>query len=326
MDLCREVTVEEAAAQLRSADRILILCHQKPDGDTLGSGLALLYGLQGLGKMVRIACSDGFPQRYHFLYDGFEPECQPQFSPELVVAVDIADPQLFGEETACWADRVDLCIDHHPSNSRYARQLLLDVRAAGTVEAISQVLDALGVSIDRRIATCIYTGMATDTGCFRYSNTTSDTHRLAARMMDCGVDAYQINKLMFETKSVARMELERLVMDTLEYHCNKRVAMIVISLDMITRTGVPEQEREGIAAIPRQIEGVDVAVTFTEKQEGVYRISMRSGERVNSSAVCARLGGGGHARAAGCTIEGSLEQAKEAILQQLKAELDIQSS
>ncbi|MEM1484679.1 DHH family phosphoesterase [Oscillospiraceae bacterium PP1C4] len=318
--MCRDVTVEEVAAMIKSADKVLILSHQKPDGDTLGSGFALLYALQGMGKTVRIECSDGFPPRYRFLYPDFDPSVQPQFEPELIVAVDIADTQLLGGSTDEYKERIDLCIDHHRSNSRYAKHLLLDTIAAGTVEIIYAVLNVMGVEIDRKIATCLYTGLSTDTGCFRYSNVTSASHMLAATLIDKGIDSYSINKLMFETKSVACMELERMVMDTLEYYYDNRFAIIVISDEAVQKTGLPEEEMEGIATIPRQIEGVEASMTLKQKGGDIYRISMRSNERIDSSRVCARLGGGGHARAAGCTLVGTLDEVKAKILAEMKDE------
>ena len=324
--MAQAVNERQAAALLAQSDRILILCHQKPDGDTLGSGFALLYALLAMGKTARIACPDGFPPRYCFLYPGFVPERQPDFTPSCIVAVDVADLQLLGAWAGRLAGKIDLCIDHHPSNTGYAARLLLDAKAAATVEIIDRVLRELGAQVDYRIAVCIYTGLATDTGCFRYSNTTPASHLLAARMMEHGIDSYRINKLMFETKSPARMELERMVMDTLEYYENKRIAFIAMTLDAIEKTGVPEEDMEGIAAIPRQIEGVDAAVTFQQKGPERWRVSMRSSQYVDASAACARLGGGGHARAAGCTLEGTLEAAKARVLGVLRDVLGTQDS
>ena len=322
MEECRDVTAGEAAKLLAESDHILILTHMKPDGDTLGSGFAMFYALQMLGKTVRIENSDGFPARYSFLFEGFDPESQPQFPPEFILAVDIADTQLLGEKTESYKDRIDLCIDHHPSNSRYARRLLLDPRACATVQRVYDVIGALGVAPDKRIATCIYTGLSTDTGCFRYSNTTAGAHLLAAKMIEAGADHYRIDKLMFETKSVARMELERMVMDTLEYYYGNKFAVIVISQDAVERTGVPEEDLEGISSVPRQIEGVEASVTLRQKGPEKYRVSMRSGEKINSSKVCGRLGGGGHARAAGCMLEGDLESVKKQLVEAIREDIE----
>ncbi|MCI8650619.1 MAG: bifunctional oligoribonuclease/PAP phosphatase NrnA [Anaerotruncus sp.] len=310
MDRCKDVSVQQAAALLQAQNHILILCHQKPDGDTLGSGFALLYALLSLGKTARIECSDGVPQKFAYLHTDYDLTHQPEFEPEYVVAVDIADVQLFGESTARYSDRVGLCIDHHPSNSRYAAHLLLDPKAAGTVEKIEEVIRALGVTIDLRIATCLYTGLTTDTGCFRYSNVTARTHYLAAQLLEAGVDHFPIDKLMFETKTPARLDLERQVLETLEYAFEGRLAFLVITQQMMETAGALEEDTDGIAAIPRQIAGVEVGITLKQKGERSYRVSMRTNQQINASVVCGKLGGGGHARAAGCTIQADLEQAK----------------
>lgn len=316
---CTEITIKQAADMLSSADKILILCHMKPDGDTFGCGFAMQNALRQMGKTVRVECSDGFGPRYHFLYpEKFEESKQPQFEPEFVLAVDIADTQLLGSGTECWKDRVDLCIDHHTSNAHYASNLLLDTNAAATAEVLFDVLMELNVTIDRHIATCIYTGLTTDTGCFRYSNVTPKTHRLAALMMEAGADHYMVNKRMFETRSSARIELERLVMETLEYHYDKRFAILVISQENVQKTSVAEEDLEGISAIPRTIEGVEVSATLREKGERFYRISVRSNEKVNASKVCSLFGGGGHERAAGCMMRGSLEEIKAVLVDALK--------
>lgn len=315
---CKDVSIAQAAALLREKDDILILCHQKPDGDTLGCGFALLYALRDMGKNARVSCSDGFSARYDFLYFGEEFNDQPPMEPKYVVAVDIADTQLLGAENQHWAEKIDLCIDHHPSNKRYAKHLLLDSKAAATVEILYPVLCELGLPLTKEIATCLYTGLSTDTGCFRYSNVSATTHLQAAKMIEAGVDFYPINERMFETRSLARMELERIAIDTMEYHYGNRFAMITILQEMVEKTGVSDEELDGIAAMPRRIEGVVVAVSVRQRDKDVYRVSMRTNIGVDASKVCAEMGGGGHARAAGCTLEGDLAAVKQRIVEALQ--------
>lgn len=321
--ICTDTDAAGCAKLLLSSDRILLLCHMKPDGDTLGSAFALCHALKKLGKTVRVECSDGFPARYEVLFGDVPVYKQPEFPPEVVVAVDIADTQLLGVQTSRYKDRIDLCIDHHPSNTRYAKQLFLNGQAAATAELVYQVICEMGVSVDRQIANCIYTGLSTDTGCFRYSNTTSYTMRLAADMMDLGIESYAINRRMLEMKSVGRIQLERIVMDTLEYGFNNRYAVIVISRDAVEETGVQEDELDGIAAYPRQIEGVEIAATLRQKGPEEYRISMRCGIPYNASEICGRLGGGGHARAAGCTLRGTLALVKATLFASVKKAFEL---
>lgn len=304
------VSPEEAADFLRRSDRILILAHASPDGDTIGSSHALARALQLLGKTAAVACSDAFPAKYGYLSGAVRPE---RFEPQTVVAVDIADEKLFGEKLRPLSRRVGLCIDHHISNTGYAKRLLLDTKAAAACEIIKRVVEDLGVDIDPLIASAIYTGLCSDTGCFRYSNTTPATLRCAAVMAEKGAQTAAINKRLFETVSLARLKLEGAALSTMELRYGGRAAFIAVTLEMLRQAGAGDDELEGLASIPGRIEGVEAGVTFKEKAPGFYKISMRTNGRVNASQVCARLGGGGHPCAAGCELNGTLDEAKTKI-------------
>ena len=284
-------------------DSFAVLCHKSPDGDTLGSAFALCLGLRKLGKKARVLCADPIPQKYSYL-----PCCDEQFEEKTVIAVDVADPKLLGTLEAVYGGRVDLCIDHHPSNKLYAKMTLLDGEAAATTQIIYRVLVALGVEIDKNIANCIYTGLSTDTGCFRYPSTQPETHRIAAEMMEKGAEAGMINRLMFETKSKGRLAIERAVFKNMQFFLDDRCAVVYVTRDLIEKAGVADDELDGIAALTRQIEGVEAGVFLKEVDNG-YKASVRTGDAVDASAVCKHFGGGGHFRAAGCTIEAPLEDA-----------------
>ena len=313
--MSEDITVREAAALLQGWDRILILTHQYPDGDTLGSGFALCRGLQLLGKTARVECSDRIPEKYDYLFEDYQ---QPEFEPHVICAVDVADPRLLGDKLSVYADRVELCIDHHGSNTGYARRRRLDAGSAATAELILELLREWGVRPDRMIAECLYTGIATDTGCFKYSNTTSATHRAAAELMDIGIRAELINRTMFDVKSRPRVELERLALDSMRFYFGGRCAVMFITNEMVKKAAAGENDMEGLAPIPRQIEGVWVGVTLREKADGTYKVSVRTGTHADASAICAVLGGGGHVRAAGCTLEGSDEQAAAQMLEAIR--------
>ncbi len=302
------ISLNEAAEYLRGVDHILILSHQFPDGDTLGASTALCRGLQQLGKHAMIKCSDEIGPKYRYLFDGVKPE---EFSPDVVVAVDIADLTLLGEPLVSqYGKKIDLCIDHHPSNTCYAARCHIDPKASATCELIYTLLKQMDVEIDQLIAASLYTGITTDTGCFKYTNVTPATYRIAADLVETGMNAPKINRLMFDTKSRAHMEMERRVVDTIEYFYDDRVAVIVITQKMIAETGAKEDDMEGLSSIPRQIEGVLIGVTIREKAAGGYKISLRAQQPVNASEICAKFGGGGHAGAAGCTFNTTLEEAK----------------
>ena len=307
----RRVSIEEAAQLLLAHDKILILCHRSPDGDTLGSGFGLLHALQTLGKTARVDCADVIAPKYSYLF----PQTVSDFEPEYVVAVDVADPRLLGANEELWGDKVNLCIDHHGSNRDYAENLLLEADSAAACEVLYLLVKELGVELTAQMADCFYTGIATDTGCFRYSNTSVRTHRIAAELMELGCHFQTINQLMFETKSRSQLAVEAEAMATLEYHYNSRCAMITMTRDMVELNGASDDETEGLAALPRQIEGVWIGVTIKQMKDRTgYKFSLRTTEEADASAIAALLNGGGHARAAGCSVKGDLLFARQAVL------------
>jgi len=306
-----EINVQQCCEILREMDDIVILSHRNPDGDTLGSAFALHYILNQLGKRSRVECHDGFPKQYSYLLLDYKPE---DFEPKAVVAVDIADEQLFGENLEKYRGKVDLCIDHHGSNKHYAKNWLVRDTAAACCEIIEDICYGFEeAEITKIIADCIYTGVSTDTGCFRYSNTTGHTHAVAGRMFKAGCDFVMINRAMFEVKSFSRIAIEREVLNSLELYFENRCALVCITREMLERTGAEEAELEGVAAMPREVEGVLVGITLRQRDNG-YKISLRSGDEVDASVLCGKLGGGGHRCAAGCFIEGDFETAKKTIL------------
>lgn len=316
--MSEQIDITGVVSRLLRADNILILSHKNPDGDTLGSAGALYWALRALGKVSAVFCSDAIHERYAYmeleLFKG-------QFSPAYIVAVDIAGQQLFGEKAAEYADRVDLCIDHHGTNSGYATAMLLDETAAATCELIYEIVVALGVQVDKRIAACLYTGVSTDTGCFKYANTTARTHRVAARLIDLGADITTLNEVLFENKSKQQLKIESLALSTLEYHYEDKCALICLTREQLEQTGATDGDLEGITSLPRSIEGVVVGVTIRQQPTGSFKISVRTKVGINATAICERLGGGGHKQAAGCEIIGGLENAKTAILAEVEKEL-----
>lgn len=308
-----DVGVSEAAALLREKDNILILSHVHPDGDTLGSATALCRALQALGKHACISCEDEVPLKYDYLYQDLR---QGDFKPDFYVAVDVADKKLLGEEfMQRYGERIFLCIDHHPSNTKYAQYTLLDPKAAATCELILRLIRALGVEMDARMAAGVYTGLTTDTGCFRYANVTSATHRYAADAIEAGADAAQINRVMFETMTRTYMNLERMAMDGIQFFYDGRCAVITLTRRMFEESGSNEGECDAISSIPRRIEGVEIGMTLREKKNGKFKVSVRTNESIDASAVCRLMNGGGHARAAGGEVDGPAEEAVRAAVE-----------
>ena len=309
------IKLSEAAGALKKAENIQILCHQSPDGDTLGAATALRRALQLMGKHAQIGCSDEIGKKFMYLFAGLHVE--KPFEIQYVVSVDIADLQLLGEPLLSeFGDRINLSIDHHPSNSLFAEKNYVDAKASATCEIIYEIVRLLGVPLDRSIAASLYTGISTDTGCFKYINVTPRTYRIAADLVETGIDAPEINHVMFDTKSRQRLELERMVLDGIQYNYDDRVAVIVVTREMMTTSGAAEDDIDGIASIPRKIEGVKIGVTFREKENGDWKVSLRTERPMNASEICAVFGGGGHAGAAGCTFVGiPLERAREQMVE-----------
>ena len=311
--------LESVAKTLLSKDKILILTHRSPDGDTIGSGYALAMALRKLGKNVKVDCTDPFPEKYSYFTDKLE---KLEFDEEFVVSVDIADTKLLGEKLSDYADKIDLCIDHHGSNTKYAKEYYVEASAAAAAQVIAKLIRLMNVEFDKDIANAIYTGITTDTGCFRYTNVTAETHRIAADMIDCGAESGMINRLMFETKSRSRLEIERRVMDSIQFYLDGRCAIAYATIDMMKESGAVDNDMEGVSSLPRQIEGVMAGITLREKNNGKFKVSVRTTDELDASAICANFGGGGHKAAAGCMITGTLNEAIAQIIEVVRQALE----
>lgn len=300
----------EIALFLKSHDNYEILTHAYPDGDTLGSGFALCLALQQIGKNARVITTK-VPSKFLYLLNGVK---QQIFNAETILSTDVAADSLLGSNMSEYLGSVDICIDHHGSNTFNAKQKFVDKYAAATCEIIYKLLNRMEVKFTPEIANCLYTGVSTDTGCFRYSNTTADTMRVAASLMDFGCNTDYINKAMFETKSKDKIRLERAVYDTMEYCADGKCAIIHTTLDMVGKLNIGDDEMEGLASIPRQIEGVLIGITMREKEGSFFKISVRTNGNINASDFCSQFNGGGHPAAAGCSIKGDLKSVKEKLV------------
>lgn len=304
--MSKQITSHETAEFLLTHDKYTVLTHAHPDGDTLGSGFALVSALRGLGKKANLLCPDPIPHKFDYL----TAEGQQDFIPETVISVDVADDKLLGCLQNEYKDKVLLAIDHHSTNVGFAEKLYLEGDSAAAAECVYLVIKEMGAEITPFIASCLYTGMATDTGCFKFSNTTPRTHIFAAELMQYGADYDEINRVMFEVKTQSRLEMERRVLNGIEYICDGRCAIVTVTQKMIKETGCDSSDMDGIAAMSRQIEGVQIGITVREKADGRWKISLRTFEPYDAAAICQQFGGGGHKRAAGCEFETEAE-AKE---------------
>ncbi|MBE6764644.1 MAG: bifunctional oligoribonuclease/PAP phosphatase NrnA [Clostridia bacterium] len=306
------LTLTAAANKLLEQDNILVLCHRYPDGDTIGSAFALGFALRKLGKKVNVMCGDIFPSVYSYIFENFEPEAMKE---KFVVAVDVADRSMLGMLEKPYGDKVDLCIDHHGSNSFYAKDTYVDANSASAGEIIWALLPKLGVEADKQIANALYTAVSTDTGCFKYSNTTPKTLRTAAKLLDIGADGAKINTLMFDTMSMGRLKLERAALESIKFYCGGKIASVVLTSEMFESSGASEGDLEGLSSLPRKVEGVVVGIFLRETANG-YKASVRTHQPANACTICKQFGGGGHSAAAGSFIKAdSVEEALDKIVE-----------
>lgn len=311
----------ETAAFLRECSDVHILIHRSPDGDCIGSGYALYAVLSALGVRARVCCADPIPPMYHFLTEGITFEA---FPPKTVIAVDVADLQLLGDLRAQYEGKIDLCIDHHISNTGYAAASFWNADASAACEVLYTLLKCMQYPITKQIALCLYTGMATDTGCFKFSNAGADTFAAVAdlkRMFD--LPYASLNRQLFDVKSKGRMALDARLMQAMQMSANDRIALLYLPYAWMEELNVTANETDGISNLPLQIAGVEIGILVKEQPEGGYRISMRAGDHADVSAICHHFGGGGHIKAGGCFIaEGTAEAVCKTLMEVSEAMLN----
>jgi len=313
--MSKNVGIKQAAGLIKDHDNILILTHKNPDGDTLGSGFALCAAIRATGKKANVQAS-GVARHYSYMTELMS---DVEFEPEYVVSVDVASENLIDDRYKHL--RVDVAIDHHGSNSGFADNLLCDPESASCAEIVADIIAELGVKIDKYIAECLYTGVSTDTGCFRYSNTTSSSLRLAAEFIDIGIDYAGLNRVLFEVKSRGRIKLETAAFAGMEFTLGGKIAIMTITDDMLIAAGVDIAEVEGITAIPRNVEGVEAGVTLRELENGTFKVSLRT-LNIDAAKICSRFGGGGHRRAAGFECSGTQFDVKAALVAEIEKEMN----
>ncbi len=304
------MTLNECTDFLKKHDGYLLVTHIRPDGDTLGSAAALCHILRGMGKTA-------------YLYDNpettktYRPWTDPYLAPEgfradCVVGIDLAAENLFPKNFAPDGPFA-LCIDHHPTNTGYAENLYCLPEKASCGELILLIAKALG-GLDKTAASLLYIAVSTDCGCFVYANTTAETHRAAAELIEAGADYRALNIALFRSFSFSRLMLEGLIYSGMKQYADGAVNVATISLEMMERAGVTEDDCEDLASLAGRVEGSRVSVTIRQIGEKECKISLRSGEFFDSSAVCALHGGGGHRMASGCTVYETPEKAREIIV------------
>ena len=312
------LTYEQAAAWLLERDFFLLLTHVRPDGDTVGCAAGLCHALREQGKTAYVLQN---PETTAIFTPYLEGLLAPDgFEPETVVAVDLAAVGLFPENAKSWLERgIDLTIDHHPSQEFYAASTCLDETRAACGELVYDIIRQWG-PVSQAAALPLYVAVSTDCGCFVYGNTTPGTHRVAAALMDTGIDVFPVNHKHFRTKSLKRLKIESMMVAGMELHDDGEIAILTLTLDMLAQVEAREEDIDDISAFVGQIEGVSTGITLRELRPDVCKISVRTNPyQLNASAVCAQLGGGGHAGAAGATINATVEETRTAVMQAIRA-------
>lgn len=313
-----KVSARDAAGILLRLDNYLVLTHRKPDGDTTGCACALTRALRQIGKRAVMLDNFEFPPRYGKFTDGLTVSDDEVAGDYTVVTVDTATADMIQLGAARFGGSVTLCIDHHSSNTYYAENTCVEPAFAACGELVFDVISAMGVVLDQAIAMPLYLAIATDTGCFRYANTSANSHRVTAALMDTGISVSELNYELFMLKSRKRLDLERMIMEKLEFYADGRVAVSYITREMIDSTAIDERETEDISCLTRQMEGVEVGITIRENPDRLgCKGSVRTSGLVDASRVCAVLGGGGHLRAGGFSCPGDLRGARDSILNAL---------
>jgi len=322
----RDTKFAEIGRVLREHNKFAVLSHVRPDGDALGSTLALALSLKGLGKEVRAWNEEGMLEKYNFLAQA-ELLTQPPSEPEdfdVVVALDTAVQNRLGTTTSAVRHaKLWINIDHHPSNPRYGDLVYIDPTAPATGQILFEFLTNQNFPITPEIAENLYAAISTDTGSFQYPNTTVRTFEIAAELVRCGVEVGRISQLLYENFPRRRIELLRELLGTMQFGCDRKLAWFSLSKAAALALGVIPEDNEGLIDHLRATRGVIVAIFFEELIDGKVRVSMRSkNEAVDVCAICTQFGGGGHVLAAGARVRGTLPEVEKKIVEQACAAIE----
>lgn len=316
--------LDKIAETIIASDKIAILPHLAADGDALGSSFALALVLSGMGKRVDVLLEEEVTSIYGFLpgKDLSRVYSEDAIHYDLALALDSGDSERLGSRKEVFENADHTAnIDHHNTNTKFAKQNYIDRAASSTGEIIYILLGKMGQQIDKDVAINLYIALSTDTGGFRYSNTSARTHLIVSELISLGVDVAEISRILFDTASYEKVKLTGAAIQSIELVEDGRVAVMALTNETIRNTGAREDESDGIINIARNITGVEVAVMLRQLDSGEIKVNLRSNNYVDVSAVASRYSGGGHKRAAGFTTAGDLEQLKTGLIQDLREEL-----
>ncbi|MGQ9630166.1 MAG: DHH family phosphoesterase [bacterium] len=310
--------VGDLADIVRSHESFVVTTHYKPDGDAIGSELALYNFLSQLGKRV-VVVSDPIPQVYRFLpgSGSVEPSPLPEHRRyDVLIAVDCEEVKRLKARDLVGVLPISVNIDHHPQNEGFGSHNFVNPQASASAEVIYNLIKDGGFEITYDVALCLYTATVADTGCFRYPRVTERTHLMAAELLDCGISPLFISKNLFESRSLSVIKLMGLALNTMETSDDGQVCWLYVTKKMFDATGTREEDTEGFVNYAESIEGVKVALFFRELGDGRIRVSFRSDEGVDVEEIARKFGGGGHKNASGCTLEGDIYKVMGEIIEE----------
>lgn len=312
--------LEQAAAYIRGNDDFLVVSHIQPDGDAAGSTFAVAWMLEQLGKRFTLINEGRMPDKFMFMA-GHHPVVNLEMNPpermfERIISVDCADAERMGRVRTCFAPDYQLLnIDHHATNDHFGITNLVQDQAAATVEVLYDLAKTLHLTMSNELAVCIYSGLLTDTGGFRYSNASPKVLRIAAELLELGVSGHELAERLLEKMTYAQISLLKESLKTLSFAYDRKVAWLTVTLAELASTGASSEDLDGLVNYARNVEGVELGILFKEKAPDLIKVSLRSGGRIDVARLAQKFGGGGHVRAAGCSIQGTLEEAIARIVQ-----------
>ena len=314
------MTLDNIFKEIKKAEKIVLLTHETPDGDAIGSTLAMKFALEQLQKQVDIIIPK-YAKVFEFLpgTDQIKKESSIE-KYDLAIALDCADlKRLVGGEKYFSPAKSKIVIDHHGSNTMFGDYNFVNPVAPACCEVLIGMFEYFGIDISIDLGTCIITGIITDTGGFQYSGVTAETFEFAAELLQKGVNISEVYKKVFKTRTKANFELSKLASDRMEFLENGKVTFTYINAEDLKNVNAEEGDHEGLVELGREIEGVEVAVFIREKENSNgYKVSLRSNDYVNVSDVAMMLGGGGHVKAAGCFVAGTVQEVKNKILSEIR--------
>ena len=305
------LTRNDCAQFLLTHDKYTILSHRRPDGDTTGSSAALCLGLRQLGKTAHVLYNEEVSQRFQWLHEGLTKETVE--TGDVVVSVDVASPGMLPKSFQHLLGQIVLRIDHHGSATSFTDMELVDADSASCAEVVWDVLQMAGVQMDKAIAEAVYVGLSTDTGCFRFSNTTAHTFAVAAECARAGAGIYELNQELFETNALGRLKMQAWIVDHMQMLKDGEMAIIAIPKSVEERIGVTEDDMDNISSFPRTVAGVCMAATLRETADGDTKISVRAVPGYDATKITVRFGGGGHKGAAGASLKMPIDEAMKAV-------------